>query len=86
MVWLWLCMCVAAAAFVCGWRWLREVVCVAIGVLRCGRRSRREFGPCVVAVVGKPPRSGDAAVAVETAQSFMKRRSNQGGLAAPEPA
>ena len=36
--------------------------------------------------VGADAYCRDAAVAVETAQSFMKRRSNQGGLAAPEPA
>ncbi len=36
--------------------------------------------------VGADAYCRDAAVAVETAQTFMKRRSNQGGLAAPEPA
>ena len=36
--------------------------------------------------VGADAYCRDAAVAVETAQSFMKRRSNQAGLAAPKPA
>ena len=57
---------------------IRDELVVLVG----GAPLNEEFAMSV----GADAYCRDAAVAVETAQSFMKRRSNQGGLAAPEPA
>jgi methylmalonyl-CoA mutase cobalamin-binding domain/chain len=57
---------------------IRDELVVLVG----GAPLNEEFAMSV----GADAYCRDAAVAVETAQTFMKRRSNQGGLAAPEPA
>ncbi len=56
---------------------IRDELVVLVG----GAPLNEEFAMSV----GADAYCRDAAVAVETAQRFMKRRSNQGGLAAPEP-
>ncbi len=57
---------------------IRDDIVVLVG----GAPLNEEFAMSV----GADAYCRDAAVAVETAQTFMKRRSNQAGLSAPEPA
>ena len=57
---------------------IRDELVVLVG----GAPLNEEFAMSV----GADAYCRDAAVAVETAQIFMKRRSNQAGLSAPEPA